>query len=125
VISEVSRVLKPGGVFLYDTLNRTWISKLVAIKISQEWRRWAFMPPNLHVWEMFIKPAEIKKLLHDCCLEWKEHRGMKPDAPLPKLLGYLRRRAKGEWTYTELGQRVHLVESWSTALMYMGYALKR
>ena len=62
VISEISRVLKPNGVFFYDTLNRTFVSKLVAIKIWQEWKRWAFMPPNLHVWEMFIKPAELKEL---------------------------------------------------------------
>jgi 2-polyprenyl-6-hydroxyphenyl methylase/3-demethylubiquinone-9 3-methyltransferase len=52
VISEISRVLKPNGIFIYDTLNRTFISKLVAIKIWQEWKRWAFMPPNLHVWKM-------------------------------------------------------------------------
>ena len=61
VISEISRVLKPGGVFIYDTLNRTFISKLVAIKIWQEWKRWAFMPPNVHVWEMFIKPARDQR----------------------------------------------------------------
>lgn len=125
VISEIARVLKPGGVFCYDTINRTWISRLVAIKIGQEWQRWAFMPPNLHVWDMFIKPEEMKALLRRCRLEWKEHRGMKPNIPLPKVLGYLRRRAKGEWTYAELGRRVQLVETRSTALMYMGYALRR
>ena len=46
VISEVSRVLKPGGIFCYDTINRTLRSKLVAIKIAQVWRRWAFLPPT-------------------------------------------------------------------------------
>src|SRR6476661_337945 len=40
VIAEISRVLKPNGVFFYDTLNRTFISKIVAIKIWQEWKRW-------------------------------------------------------------------------------------
>jgi 2-polyprenyl-6-hydroxyphenyl methylase/3-demethylubiquinone-9 3-methyltransferase len=125
VISEISRVLKPGGVFCYDTINRTWVSKLVAIKIGQEWQRWAFMPPDLHVWDMFIKPEEMKALLRQCRLEWKEHRGMKPDVPPLKLLGYLRRRARGEWTYAELGRRVRLVACRSTALMYMGYALKK
>ena len=75
VISEISKVLKPGGVFFYDTLNRTFISKLVAIKIWQEWKRWAFMPPNLHVWEMFIKPEEIKVMLQMNGFDWKEHTG--------------------------------------------------
>ena len=63
VIAEISRVLKPGGVFCYDTLNRTFLSRLVAIHIAQVWKRWAMAPPRLHVWEMFIRPKELKSLL--------------------------------------------------------------
>jgi 2-polyprenyl-6-hydroxyphenyl methylase/3-demethylubiquinone-9 3-methyltransferase len=125
VISEISRVLKPGGVFYYDTLNRTWASLLVAIKIGQVWKRWAFFPPNLHVWRMFIKPREMRSILRLNGLEWKEHRGMMPDVRIPRLLGYLRKRAKGEWTYGELAGRVRMIESRITAVMYMGYAVKK
>ena len=125
VISEISRVLKPGGVFYYDTLNRTWASLLSAIKIGQVWKRWAFFPPNLHVWRMFIKPGEMKSLLRQNVLEWKEHRGMMPDVPIPRLLGYLRKRAKGEWTYGELAGRVRMIESRITAVQYMGFAVKK
>jgi 2-polyprenyl-6-hydroxyphenyl methylase / 3-demethylubiquinone-9 3-methyltransferase len=50
VMGEIYRVTKPGGVFFFDTLNRTLISKLVAIKIWQEWKSTAFMPPRLW-WE--------------------------------------------------------------------------
>jgi|WetSurMetagenome_2_1015567.scaffolds.fasta_scaffold26600_2 2-polyprenyl-6-hydroxyphenyl methylase / 3-demethylubiquinone-9 3-methyltransferase len=124
VISEIARVLKPGGVFCYDTFNRNWTSLLGAIKISQVWKPWAFMPPNLHVWKMFIKPREMKSLLRQNGLEWKEHRGLMPDVPVPRLLGYLRRRARGEWTYAELAGRVRMVESRLTTVMYMGYAVK-
>ncbi|MBE3131725.1 MAG: 3-demethylubiquinone-9 3-O-methyltransferase [Acidobacteria bacterium] len=125
VISEISRVLKPGGAFYYDTLNRTWASLLGAIKIGQVWKRWAFFPPNLHVWRMFIKPGEMKSLLRQNGLEWKDHRGTMPDVPIPRLLGYLRKRAKGEWTYGELAGRVRMIESRITAVMYMGYAVKK
>ncbi|QEC51882.1 3-demethylubiquinone-9 3-methyltransferase [Anseongella ginsenosidimutans] len=125
VISEISRVLKPRGVFIYDTLNRTFISKMVAIKIWQEWKRWAFMPPNLHVWKMFIKPGEIKDLLTQNGFEWREHVGSEPNVPLPKMLGYLRKRTKGEWTYADLGKNFRLVESKDMNILYGGYAIKK
>jgi 2-polyprenyl-6-hydroxyphenyl methylase/3-demethylubiquinone-9 3-methyltransferase len=48
VIGETARVLKPGGLYLFDTINRTRLSKLVMIKLSQEWAATAWMPPGLH-----------------------------------------------------------------------------
>lgn len=125
VISEISRVLKPNGVFFYDTLNRTFISKLVAIKMWQEWKRWAFMPPNVHVWEMFIKPEYLKQLLVKNGLEWKDHVGSSPNVSIPKMLGYLRKRVKGEWTYADLGKHFWLVESNDMNILYGGYAIKK
>lgn len=124
VISEISRVLKVGGVFCYDTFNRTCLSKLVAIYISQVWKRWAFAPPNLHVWEMFIKPREMKSLLKQNHLAWKEHKGMNINVSFFDFLSYLRKRAKGELTYKELGDLIFLIESNNLSMMYMGYAIK-
>jgi 2-polyprenyl-6-hydroxyphenyl methylase / 3-demethylubiquinone-9 3-methyltransferase len=125
VVSEISRVLKPNGVFFYDTLNRTFISRLVAIKIWQEWKRWAFMPPHLHVWKMFIRPEELKTLLANNNLEWKEHVGSSPNVSIPKMLGYLRKRVKGEWTFADLGKNFWLIESNDMNILYSGYAIKR
>jgi 2-polyprenyl-6-hydroxyphenyl methylase / 3-demethylubiquinone-9 3-methyltransferase len=124
VISEISRVLKPGGVFCYDTFNRTFMSKLVAINISQVWKRWAFAPSNLHVWKMFIKPDELISLLRLNHLEWKEHWGMEPNVSLLVLLHYLRKRARGEITYKDLGEKLFMVKSSNMRIMYMGYAIK-
>jgi 2-polyprenyl-6-hydroxyphenyl methylase/3-demethylubiquinone-9 3-methyltransferase len=125
VIAEISRVLKPNGVFIYDTINRTFVSKLVAIKIWQEWKRWAFMPPNLHVWKMFIKPDELKELLSKNGFDWKDHVGSEPNISIPKMLGYLRKRAKGEWTFADLGKNFWLVESKDKNMLYGGHAIKR
>jgi 2-polyprenyl-6-hydroxyphenyl methylase/3-demethylubiquinone-9 3-methyltransferase len=125
VISEISRVLKNGGIFIYDTFNRTLFSKIAAFKILQEWKRWAIMPPNLHVWEMFIKPEEIRSLLLENQLDWKEHRGIKPNKSYPKMLGYLRKRAMGVLTYEEFGKKFRMVESSCTQIMYMGHAFKK
>jgi 2-polyprenyl-6-hydroxyphenyl methylase/3-demethylubiquinone-9 3-methyltransferase len=124
VVSEIFRVLKPGGIFCYDTLNRTFLSKLVAINISQVWKRWAFAPPNLHVWEMFIKPDELKSLLGQNNLEWKEHMGMELNVSFLQFLRYLRKRARGVLTYKDLCERLFVVESSNMNIMYMGYAIK-
>ena len=98
---------------------------MVAIKIWQQWKRWAFMPPDLHVWEMFIKPDEMKELLKQNGFEWKEHKGSEPNISIPKMLGYLRKRAKGELTYAELGKKFLIVESDDMNIIYMGYAIKK
>lgn len=124
VISEISRVLKNHGIFIYDTFNRTYFSKIGTIKILQEWDRWAIMPHDLHVWEMFIKPEEIRSLLQGNKLTWKEHRGIKPDISYLKMLNYLHKRAIGELTYEEFGKKFRMVESKSTQIMYIGYAVK-
>ncbi len=124
VISEISRVLNNGGYFIYDTFNRTYISKISIIKILQEWKRWSIMPPNLHVWEMFIKPDEIKNLLSKNQMDWKEHRGIQPNISYLKMLRYLHQRAIGELTYEEFGRKFTMIESRNTQIMYMGYAVK-
>jgi ubiquinone biosynthesis O-methyltransferase len=61
VIGETARVLKPGGLYLFDTINRTRLSKLVMIKLSQEWAATAWMPPGLHDRDQFITPAELRR----------------------------------------------------------------
>ena len=124
VVSEISRVLKPGCVFCYDTINRTWMSKLLVINIAQVWKRWAFLPPNVHVWEMFIKPNELKALLGQNNLKWKDHRGMEPNASSLGILRTLRKRARGELTYKELGEKLFMVESGNMSISYLGYAVK-
>jgi len=83
------------------------------------------MPPNLHVWQMFIKPNEIKALLQENQLDWIEHRGINPNISYLKMLRYLHKRAIGKLTYEEFGNKFRMVEGRSTQIMYMGYALKK
>jgi len=125
VVAEIARVLKPGGLFFYDTINRTLLSKIGFIKVMQEWRSTAFVEPDLHVWEKFIKPAELVAILERHGLKQSEMRGILPRSnPIAALLD-LRRRVQGKITFKELGRRLSFHESDHLAGSYMGYAEKR
>ena len=124
VIREISRVLKKGGLFFYDTMNRTLLSKLVVIKIMQEWSYFSILPSRLHVWEMFIRPDEMKEILISSGLLWKEHRGIRNNSPVVSILLNMHRRAVGKLSCTGFGERCKLKEGSSLAIAYMGYAVK-
>jgi 2-polyprenyl-6-hydroxyphenyl methylase / 3-demethylubiquinone-9 3-methyltransferase len=125
VIAEVARVLRPGGLFLFDTINRTLVSKLAMIKVMQEWRATAFVAPNVHVWERFVRPAELVALFDRHGLESRGLRGIVPRRnPIAALLDF-RRRAQGKITFKELGQRLDFRESEHLESSYMGCARKR
>lgn len=123
-VAEIARVLRPGGVFFYDTFNRNPLSRLVVIKIWQEWRSTAFMPPNLHVYEMLIKPEELRALMTRNGLGRIGMKGMAPNVGPLRMISLLRKRARGRLTYAELGRRFQLKESNDLKVGYMGYAVK-
>jgi 2-polyprenyl-6-hydroxyphenyl methylase/3-demethylubiquinone-9 3-methyltransferase len=124
-IGEIARVLESGGVFLYDTINRTLRSRLVMIKLMQEWDATRCMEPNLHDWSMFIKPAELRSHLESAGLRPSDEIvGIAPAAKPPSLVKALRARRKGAIDFAELGRRVALRESRDRSILYAGYALK-
>lgn len=126
VVSEIARVLRPGGVFFYDTINRTFRSKLVAIKVMQDWEWSRFVPPDLHAWTMFIKPEELAAALRRQGLEPQGVLGMVPASRnLLTMIKALRDRKKGRITYAELGRRLRLREGRDTSVSYMGWARKQ
>ena len=124
VLDESARVMKPGGVYMYDTINRTRRSKLVMIKLIQDWRSTALMEPNLHDWDMFIKPSELIAALTQAGLDSRDVKGIGPARNPVAMLRDLRRRARGEITYGEFGARNVMREQRDTSLAYAGYATK-
>lgn len=124
VINEAARALKPGGVYLYDTINRTLPSKLVMIKLFQEWGATAFMPANLHDWNQFIKPAELLGCLDRAGLHNVEMVGLKPAASPIQLIRLLRQVKKGRITPAEMGRRSPMALSSDKTVLYIGYGLK-
>ncbi len=125
VIGEIARVLRPGGLFFYDTINRTIISKIAIIKVMQEWPSTAFAAPNSHLFRKFIKPEELVACLEKHGLESRNMRGIASRRnPILTLLDF-RKRAKGKLTFKELGERLAFEESDHLEASYMGYAQKR
>jgi 2-polyprenyl-6-hydroxyphenyl methylase / 3-demethylubiquinone-9 3-methyltransferase len=125
VLAEAARVLRPGGVFLYDTPNRTWISKLTTIKIAQDWTPVACFPRDLHVWSMYLKPRELSAALGRHGLVNADVRGLRPSGSLVRMLWSARQLKTGRIDVREFGRRHAFRESRDTTGQYMGYAVKR
>jgi 2-polyprenyl-6-hydroxyphenyl methylase/3-demethylubiquinone-9 3-methyltransferase len=122
-LAEIARVLRPGAVFLYDTVNRTARSRLMMIKVAQEWKLTRWAEPDLHDWRMFIKPAELEGWLAEAGFEVRDRVGMAPRRPLSALRA-MRARAKGAIDYSELGRRLEMRESRDESGLYGGYAIR-
>ena len=125
LLAETSRVLKPGGVYLYDTINRTRRSRLVAIKLMHEWRSTALMEPNLHDWDMFIKPRELVATMARAGLESRDIVGIGPARNPVSMVMDMRRRARGDMTYAAFGARNRFRETRDRSLLYACHALQR
>ncbi|HEY7124753.1 MAG TPA: bifunctional 2-polyprenyl-6-hydroxyphenol methylase/3-demethylubiquinol 3-O-methyltransferase UbiG [Ktedonobacterales bacterium] len=124
VIAETARVLKPGGVYCYDTINRTLPSKLITIKLFQEWPATRFLPPHLHDWNQYIKPRELQRLLTQHGLVVQEIRGLNLASNPLTLLRSLRRFKRGAMSYKELGEATRFHVGGPRLVAYIGYALK-
>ena len=122
VIAETARALRPGGLYLFDTINRTHASKLLAIKAMQQWPLTRLTDMAIHDWDMFITPAELAGTLERHGLVPGEMTGLGARArPLAVLGGFVSAR-RGRITYGELSRRLDVGRVTSTAISYMGFA---
>ena len=124
VISETARVLKPGGLYLFDTINRTAKSKLLAIKLMQHWTLTRIVAADIHDWDMFIRPGELAGLLARHGLTVGEIAGLGPRAGLPAMLAGFVAARRRRISYGEFSRRLDMGRVTSTAVSYMGFAVK-
>jgi 2-polyprenyl-6-hydroxyphenyl methylase / 3-demethylubiquinone-9 3-methyltransferase len=91
VVAEVARVLRPGGSFLFDTINRTawaWFTALFGAE-----RVLGLVPRGTHDWRLFIRPRELDRLLVGAGLEAVATAGLAPRiGPVDVARGLIRRR---------------------------------
>jgi len=124
VISETARVLRTGGAYFFETINRTRRSRFVMIKLLQEWRLTAWLPSNLHTWEQFITPGELRTVMSRHELEGDDIVGFGPDATPPQLVRLLWQLRKGRISPGEFGRRARFVVTEDVRVSYAGYATK-
>ena len=104
VLDEVRRVLKPGGVLLFDTINRTSLAALVIVHLGETVL--GLLPRGTHDPAKFIRPAELSAKLEARGLSVGSLVGLGPRG--------LNRRL--DFTFGRLP---------SVQIMYMGHALAR
>jgi len=56
-MEAVCRLVRPGGLLIMSTLNRTTRSYLFGIVAAEYVLRW--LPPGTHDWKKFLKPSEL------------------------------------------------------------------
>lgn len=123
VIAEISRVLKPGGYFFYDTINRTWASYLLHIKLMQDFPPTRLLPKDVHIWEMFIKPSELDEIMTNHQLRSEEVVGLSLKPSFKSAIDLLKLKF-GNISNGEFGRRMTMKKSRDLSGSYMGYAVK-
>jgi 2-polyprenyl-6-hydroxyphenyl methylase / 3-demethylubiquinone-9 3-methyltransferase len=101
-IGDIARVLAPGGVFVFDTINRTLIARVALIWLGERFS--AGLPHGLHDYHKFIKPAELHGILTQNGLQVREMTGFMP-----------RGLVKGQ---------LKMGPGWFKGVSYVGYATK-
>lgn len=124
VVAEAARVLKPGGLFFFDTINRTPRSNAVMIQGLQVSPLTKLMPDNTHVWAMFITPDELRAGLRRQRMTVEDIQGSKIAKNPLATLWDVRQKKQGRITFGELGRRLELKLDKDLSLNYLGYARK-
>ena len=102
-IREIARVLAPGGVFVFDTINRTLLARAALIWYGEHFPSGG-LTPGTHHYEDFIKPAELRAELSRSALRTRELTGFMPR-------GFVDGRFK-------------MSPGWFKGVAYVGYATK-
>lgn len=102
-IEEIARVLAPGGIFVFDTINRTLLARAVLIWYGEHLPIGGLVP-GIHQYHKFIKPRELTALLIASGLHVRE------------LTGFMPRGFKQG--------RFSMGPGWFKGIAYVGYATK-
>ncbi|MBC7977120.1 MAG: 3-demethylubiquinone-9 3-O-methyltransferase [Myxococcales bacterium] len=111
LIAEASRVLAPGGMFVFHTFNRTWQAQLIVIKGVAWFVKNA--PDDMHVLRLFLMPDEVQVMCGAHGFEPAVIRGSRPRFGWPLWRMLLTGRVGDDFAFTHTR---------STKLGYTGIA---
>jgi 2-polyprenyl-6-hydroxyphenyl methylase/3-demethylubiquinone-9 3-methyltransferase len=63
-VESCAQLVRPGGVLIFSTLNRTPKSFALGIVAAEYILRW--LKPGTHNWRKFVKPSELSARLRPC-----------------------------------------------------------
>jgi len=73
-LQRIAPLVKPGGVMILSTLNRTLKAYALAIVGAEFVLRW--VPIGTHQWERFVRPEELAAALSSASLALTDTTGM-------------------------------------------------
>lgn len=122
VIAETARVLKPGGIYIYDTINRTVVSRFVAITLLERWAK--LVPMHLHDARRFIRPSELRRLMTTHGIHHQEIVGIVPGVGPIAAARIFWELKRGTITHPEASRRVRLRTGRNQMVLFIGYGVK-
>ncbi|MDT0545017.1 MULTISPECIES: class I SAM-dependent methyltransferase [Streptomyces] len=125
VLAEGARALAPDGVLVYDTVNRTLVSRLIYLIAFQRLPMTRIMPPGRYAAERLRTPAEMTEALRRHELRNQDICDFKPRDPRSLVKATMDRR-RGRITDEEIPPIVDFVLAPDTRpqVTYLGYARK-
>lgn len=76
VLDEVSRVLRGGGAFLFDTINNTALARLLTVTVAEDIL--GLLPRGTHNPDLFIPPQDLRAALQQVGLTPGNFTGLGP-----------------------------------------------
>ncbi len=73
-VEATTKLVKPGGLLIYSTINRTAKAWALAIVGAEYILRW--LPRGTHEWKKFVKPSELAGHLRHHNIAVKEMTGL-------------------------------------------------
>ncbi|MBD2311803.1 3-demethylubiquinone-9 3-O-methyltransferase [Desertifilum sp. FACHB-1129] len=123
VLAEIHRILKPNGIFFFDTINRNFKSKVVMIWMLENILR--EIQPGVHDWEKFITPEELTQMLESQGFNQVEIQGfdMFGSWEVSNPVAFLKEKLDIYREYRET-RIVPIKINSNTSVMYIGKAVK-